>query len=626
MASVLVEKRDIEFVLYEQFDILQLTNKEKFSLFSKDEFDMIIEQALKFSDNVLAPINQDGDRIGAKWDNGKVTLPESFHRPLKDYGEAGWVSAADDVEAGGQGLPMSVDTACNEMFHAANTALNLYPGLAHGAGKLIELYGTEEQKRKYLGKVYSFEWGGTMCLTEPGAGSDLAHVATKAVRIDDTHFRITGQKIFITGGDYDSKPNIIHPVLARIEGDPPGIKGISIFIVPKYRVNDDLSLGEFNDVACAGIEHKMGIKGSATCQLSFGDSGNCVGELLGHPCQGIEIMFHMMNEERLNVGVQSLGLASTAYLNALKYAQERLQGADIRLKGKSTTLLQLIKHPDIRRNLLWMKSYVEGLRALNYYAAFCLDQRNAETDEQKKTTANGFLEFFTPVCKAYSSDRAYEICAQAIQVFGGYGFCGDYPVEQFARDCKITSLYEGTNGIQAIDLVGRKLPMGKGEFFKYIVSQMDKTIDEAAANLSIQKYVEIVRKAKSNMVDAAQHIMGLMQHMSIPEAFLSATPFLEVMGDTILGWMHLWQLGIAEKKLAAIFEKANALTEDERRAVILENREAAFYSGKIHSARFFISKVLPVQEGKVASIKDDDFAALQIEESAFGEVAALAKV
>ncbi len=626
MASVLVEKRDIEFVLYEQFDILQLTNKEKFSLFSKDEFDMIIEQALKFSDNVLAPINQDGDRIGAKWDNGKVTLPESFHRPLKDYGEAGWVSAADDVEAGGQGLPMSVFTACNEMFHAANTALNLYPGLAHGAGKLIELYGTEEQKRKYLGKVYSFEWGGTMCLTEPGAGSDLAHVATKAVRIDDTHFRITGQKIFITGGDYDSKPNIIHPVLARIEGDPPGIKGISIFIVPKYRVNDDLSLGEFNDVACAGIEHKMGIKGSATCQLSFGDSGNCVGELLGHPCQGIEIMFHMMNEERLNVGVQSLGLASTAYLNALKYAQERLQGADIRLKGKSTTLLQLIKHPDIRRNLLWMKSYVEGLRALNYYAAFCLDQRNAETDEQKKTTANGFLEFFTPVCKAYSSDRAYEICAQAIQVFGGYGFCGDYPVEQFARDCKITSLYEGTNGIQAIDLVGRKLPMGKGEFFKYIVSQMDKTIDEAAANLSIQKYVEIVRKAKSNMVDAAQHIMGLMQHMSIPEAFLSATPFLEVMGDTILGWMHLWQLGIAEKKLAAIFEKANALTEDERRAVILENREAAFYSGKIHSARFFISKVLPVQEGKVASIKDDDFAALQIEESAFGEVAALAKV
>ncbi len=621
MASLLVEKRDIDFILYEQFDILELTKKDKFSYFSKDEFDMTIEQALKFAENELAPINQDGDRIGAKWDNGKVTVPPSFHGPLKAYGEAGWVSAADDTEVEGQGLPMSVFTACNEMFHAANTAINLYPGLAHGAGKLIELYGTDEQKKKYLGKVYSFEWGGSMCLTEPGAGSDLAHVATKAAKIDDKHYKISGQKIFITGGDYDAKPNIIHPVLARREGDPEGIKGISIFIVPKYRVKDDGSIGEYNDVACAGIEHKMGIKGSATCQLSFGDNGDCVGELLGQPCQGIEIMFHMMNEERLNVGVQALGIASTAYLNALKYAQERQQGTDIRLKGKSTKLLNLIKHPDIRRGLLWMKSYVEGLRALNYYAAFCMDLRNAETDEAVAKTANGFLEFLTPVCKAYSSDMAYDVCEQAIQIFGGYGFCGDYPVEQFARDCKITSLYEGTNGIQAIDLVGRKLPMAKGEFFKYIVGQMEKTINEVGGDMALQKYADLTKKAKDNMVDCAQHLMGLMQQMQIPEAFLSATPFLEVVGDTILGWMHLWQLSIAHKKLGEIFEKANAMTEEEKKAVINDNREAAFYSGKVHSARFFISKILPLQEGKVKSIKDDDFAALQIEEVAFSEVA-----
>ena len=621
MASSLVEKRDIDFILYEQFDILELTKKEKFSYFSKDEFDMTIEQALKFAENDLAAVNQDGDRIGAKWDNGKVTVPASFHGPLKTYGEAGWVSAADDPDVGGQGLPMSVFTACNEMFHAANTAINLYPGLAHGAGKLIELYGTEEQKNKYLGKVYSFEWGGSMCLTEPGAGSDLAHVSTKAVRIDDKHYKISGQKIFITGGDYDAKPNIVHPVLARREGDPEGIKGISIFIVPKHRVNDDGSIGAYNDVACAGIEHKMGIKGSATCQLSFGDNGDCVGELLGQPCQGIEIMFHMMNEERLNVGVQALGIASTAYLNALKYAQERLQGTDIRLKGKSTKLLNIIKHPDIRRGLLWMKAYVEGLRALNYYAAFCMDLRNAETDENVAKTANGFLEFLTPVCKAYSSDMAYDVCEQAIQIFGGYGFCGDYPVEQFARDCKITSLYEGTNGIQAIDLLGRKLPMGKGEFFKYIVGQMEKTINEVGSDMALKKYVDLTKKAKDNMVDCAQHLMGLMQQMQIPEAFLSATPFLEVVGDTILGWMHLWQLSIAHKKLSEIFEKANAATEDEKKAVINDNREAAFYSGKVHSARFFITKILPLQEGKVNSIKDDDFAALQIEEVAFSELA-----
>ncbi|HSV97405.1 MAG TPA: acyl-CoA dehydrogenase [Spirochaetota bacterium] len=621
MASLLVEKRDIDFILYEQFDILKLTKKDKFSYFSKDEFDMTIEQALKFAENELAPINQDGDRIGAKWDNGKVTVPPSFHGPLKTYGEAGWVSAADDTEVDGQGLPMSVFTACNEMFHAANTAINLYPGLAHGAGKLIELYGTDEQKRKYLGKVYSFEWGGSMCLTESGAGSDLAHIATKAARIDDTHYKISGQKIFITGGDYDAKPNIVHPVLARREGDPEGIKGISIFIVPKYRVNDDGSIGGYNDVACAGIEHKMGIKGSATCTLSFGDNGDCIGELLGQPCQGIEVMFHMMNEERLNVGVQALGIASTAYLNALKYSQERLQGADIRLKGKSTKLLNLIKHPDIRRGLLWMKSYVEGLRALNYYAAFCMDLRNAETDEAVAKTANGFLEFLTPVCKAYSSDMGYDVCEQAIQIFGGYGFCGDYPVEQFARDCKITSLYEGTNGIQAIDLVGRKLSMAKGEFFKYIVGQMEKTINEVGADMALQKYANLTKKAKDGMVDCAQHLMGLMQQMQIPEAFVSATPFLEVVGDTILGWMHLWQLSIAHKKLGEIFEKANAVTEDEKKALINDNREAAFYSGKVHSARFFISKILPLQEAKVKSIKDDDFAALQIEEVAFSEVA-----
>ncbi len=620
MASLLVEKRDIDFVLYEQFDVLQLTAKDKFSYFSRDEFDMIIEQGLKFAENDMAPINQEGDKIGARWENSRVYLPESFHKPLKDFGEAGWVSAADDAEVGGQGLPMVVYTACNEMFHAANTALNLYPGLAHGAGKLIELYGTAAQKEKYLGKLYSFEWGGTMGLTEPGAGSDLAHVATKAVKIDDTHYKISGQKIFITGGEYDSKPNIIHPVLARIEGDPAGIKGISIFIVPKIRVKDDGTLAEPNDVVCAGIEHKMGIKGSATCQLSFGDGGNCIGELLGNPCQGIEIMFHMMNEERLNVGVQSLGLASTAFQNALKYAQERLQGTDIRMKGKSTQLIPIIRHPDIRRTLLLMKSYVEGLRALNYYAAYCMDLRNAETDPEKAKYANAFLELLTPVCKAYSSDRAYEICAHAIQIFGGYGFCGDYPVEQFARDCKITSLYEGTNGIQAMDLVGRKIVMAKGEFFRYLVGEIDKTIKEVSADGALKKYVGIVQSAKENLLKAAQHLMGLMQKMEIPGAFLGATPFLEVMGDTLLGWMHLWQLSIANKKLTGIFDKAGAKSDEERRALVNENKEAAFYSGKVHSARFFIAKILPLQEAKVKSIMDDDYAALEIEDVSFGEL------
>jgi alkylation response protein AidB-like acyl-CoA dehydrogenase len=619
MASLLVDKRDVDFVLFEQFNVLDLTKKQMFENFSKADFDMVLDQALKFAENELAPVNSDGDRIGAQWNNGKVTVPPPFHKPLKLYAEQGWVSASDDPEVGGQGLPIVVFTAANEMFHAANTALNLYPSLPHGAGKLIELYGTEAQKKKYLEKLYTYEWAGTMCLTEPGAGSDLAHVATKATRIDDTHYKITGQKIFITGGDHDFTDNIIHPVLARIEGDPAGVKGISIFIVPKYRVDDDGNMGEFNDVVCPGIEHKMGLRGSATCQLSFGDGGNCIGELLGQPRQGIIIMFHMMNEERLNVGVQALGLSSTAYLHSLQYARERLQGTDIAQKGRSTVLLPIINHPDIKRSLLWMKSYVEGLRALNYYAALCIDRRNAEQDDTLKTAAGALVDFLTPVSKAYSSDMSWDICEQAIQVFGGYGYCGDYPVEQFARDSKITSLYEGTNGIQAIDLLQRKVPMLKGVVFKYLIGEIDGAINAATAVPELVPLAERVKEAKKSCIAAANHLTNIIKDGKIQQAFISATPFLDVVGDTILGWMHLWQLTIAHKKFLALCGEKNARTPEERKKLIGENADAAFYSGKIHSARFFINKILPIMEGKVKSIMIEDYSPVEIEDRAFGE-------
>jgi Acyl-CoA dehydrogenases len=619
MAGLLVDKRDIEFVLFEQFNILDLTKKPMFENFSRTEFDMVLDQALEFAENELAPTNRDGDRVGATWDNGKVTVPPSFHRPLKLYAEQGWVSASDDPEFGGQGLPIVVFTAVNEMFHAANTALNLYPSLVHGAGKLIELFGTEKQKQRYLEKLYTYEWAGTMCLTEPGAGSDLAHVSTKAVKDDDTHYRITGQKIFITGGDHDVTDNIIHPVLARIEDDPAGVKGISIFIVPKYRLNEDGTMGGFNDVVCAGIEHKMGIKGSATCQLSFGDNGDCIGELLGEPRQGIMIMFHMMNEERLNVGVQALGLSSTSYLHALRYVRERLQGTEISQKGRSTVLLPIINHPDIRRSLLWMKSYIEGVRALNYYAALCIDRRNAETDADLKIAAAALVEFLTPVCKAYSSDMSWEICEQAIQVFGGYGYCGEYPVEQFARDSKITSLYEGTNGIQAIDLLQRKIGMSKGGVFKYLTGEIDKTIDAALAVYDLAPFAEKVNRAKRNCMDAADHLMDLINNGTIQQAFVNATPFLDVVGDTILGWMHLWQLTIVYKKFQTLCGENNAHAPVELKKLINENAAAAYYSGKIHSARFFINTILPIQEGKVKSILIDDFSPVEIEERSFGE-------
>lgn len=617
MGNLLVDKRDVDFVLYEQFDILQLTKKEKFENYSKDEFDMVIEQGLKFAENVLAPVNEDGDRIGAKWNNGKVTLPESFHKPLKMFGEGGWVAACEEPEVGGQGLPMVVFTACNEMFHAANTSLNLYPSLAHGTLTMIRVHGTDEQKKKYLQKLMTYEWAGTMNLTEPGAGSDLARVSTKAVKIDEKRYKISGQKIFITGGEHDGHPNIIHPVLARIEGDPEGIKGISIFLVPKYHVNEDGSIGEPNDVTCAGIEHKMGLKGSATCQMSYGDNGNCIGEILGKPRQGITVMFLIMNEERLNVGVQGLGLASAAYLNAVEYAKERKQGVDVRLKGKSSDLVSIINHPDIRRNLLEMKAYVEGLRTLNYYTALCIDLRNAETDEKKKNEYDGMVEFLTPLCKAYSSIKGFDVCNRAVNTYGGYGYCQDYPAEQYLRDHKITALYEGTNAIHSIDLFSRKMRLNNGEIFRIFLDNMQKTVDRARKNSSLDKYCDSFNNARKCLVDAADYLSGLMREGQVQEAFHETLAYLDIVGDTILGWMHLWQLDIAVGKLDALYKAKKALNEDARKALINENREAAFYSGKINSARYFLSKILPLVEAKVKIIKDNDYPALEIEETAF---------
>ncbi len=619
MANLLVDKRDVDFVLYEQLEVQNLTQKEKFNHLSREEFEMVLEQALKFAENSIAPTNKEGDEIGAKWENGKVTIPESFHEPLRAFGEAGWISAADDVEVGGQGLPLTVFTAFNEMFHAANASLNLYTGLAHGAGKIIELFGTEEQKKNYMEKLYSFEWTGTMCLTESGAGSDLAHVSTKAVKIDDKHYKIQGQKIFISGGDYDTHPNIIHPVLARMEGAPAGIKGISIFLVPKYKLDENGNPGESNDVICSGIEHKMGLKGSSTCQLSFGDNDNCIGELLGEPGKGLMIMFNMMNEERLNVGVQASGILSAAYLNALNYSRERLQGTDASQKGASIELVKIIKHPDIRRDLIMMKAYVEGIRALNYYTAQYIDLRNSETDDDKKRLYGGLVELLTPVSKAYSSDRGYEMCTKAIQVYGGYGYCSDYPVEQFARDIKIISLYEGTNGIQAIDLLARKFPMAKGEIFKYLTGEIDKTIQEASKDSELKKYTDIVSYSKDCLSEAVKYLTALLRDKKVYESFLSATPLLEVTGDVILGWMHLWQLTIANKKMKEISASVNINSKEDMDKYLLSNKDAAFYSGKVHSAKFFITKVLPLVDGKVKTIRSEEFDALEIADISFGE-------
>jgi alkylation response protein AidB-like acyl-CoA dehydrogenase len=438
MSNLLVNTRDQQFVLFEQLYIDHLLKSDAFNGFSKNDLLMVLNEAEKMAVNVVAPTLAEGDKAGCTFKDGFVSAPECFREPFRKYTEAGWLCPAASPEVGGQGLPFSIAFAIFEMVGAANYAFYMYPSLTLGAAYLIEVFGTEEQKNKYMYKLFSGEWGGTMCLTEPSAGSDVGALKTTARRLPDGKYLITGTKCFISAGDHDLTPNIVHPVLARIEGDPAGTKGISIFIVPKYRVNEDGSLGEGNDVVTGGIEHKMGIKGSATATLNFGENGQCIGELLGKEREGMMIMFQMMNESRLSVGLQGLEAASSVFERAVAYARERVQGNDI-LAGKdpNARAVTIIHHPDIRRKLMWMKSHVEGLRALCYYVACCMDRAKISLTTEEKEKWNGYVDLLIPVVKAYTTDKAFLICSMGMDVYGGYGFCSEYRLNSTARreDC-----------------------------------------------------------------------------------------------------------------------------------------------------------------------------------------------
>jgi len=418
MGNTLVNMRDQRFILFEQLGIEDLFAAEKYADYSQEVVDMMLNEAEKMAVDVILPTYDVGDREGAVFADGKVTVPAIFHSALKKFNEAGWNCAPADPEVGGQNLPLCVWSACTELFDSANFAFMMYPGLTTGAAVLVAKYGTEEQKNTYMYKMFSGEWGGTMCLTEPGAGSDVGATRTTAKRLPDGSFSIEGTKSFISCGDNDIYPNIIHPVLARIEGDPPGTGGISIFIIPKFKVNEDGSVGESNDVITGGIEHKMGIKASSTATLNFGENGKCIGYLLGEERTGMKVMFNMMNEARLEVGMQGLGHATASLEHAVQYAKERIQSKHIMTMAiPDAPAIPIIQHPDIRRSLLWMKSHVEGMRSMNYFASFCIDMEETVTDEAERAKWKGFVEILTPVIKAYCSDKACEICSLGMDVY-----------------------------------------------------------------------------------------------------------------------------------------------------------------------------------------------------------------
>ncbi|MBM4326890.1 MAG: acyl-CoA dehydrogenase [Deltaproteobacteria bacterium] len=616
MANLLVDERDVKFVLYEQLRLEELCETPKYAEYSREMFDMVLDAAQKLAENEIWPTNADGDQIGVKLESGQVKVPESFHNAYRLFVEGGWPALAVDPESGGQGFPTVLSVASSEMFIAANQALLMYPGLTVGAARLVEKYGTEEQRRSYMDKMLTGEWGGTMCLTEPQAGTDVGALRTKAVRRPDGAFSIVGNKIFISSGDHDLTENIIHMVLARIEGGPAGTKGISIFIVPKKRIENGALVD--NDVITAAIEKKLGIHGSATCALNFGEKENCVGYLLGGENEGMRIMFDMMNEARLAVGIQALSQASAAYMHALRYAKERVQGPEIiAMRDPTAPKVPIIQHPDVRRMLMWMKSVTEGVRALIYYAAYCEDRVRSAKDEAEVAKYHGFLDILIPICKAWTSDLGFRVTEYAIQIHGGYGYCREYPVEQFLRDSKITSIYEGTNGVQALDLVGRKLAVKQGALFKAIVEETGNLLRNAKKNYRLKDIVEPFDAARSQLIEVTRYfgLKSITEDFMIP--ILYASPYLDLFGDVAVGFMLLWQAVIADRRLEEIYGDSKADTPEKKAEVLMTNRSAAFYRGKVASAEFFANTFLSLAKGKARAIMSGERSAIDLPEESF---------
>jgi 3-(methylthio)propanoyl-CoA dehydrogenase len=598
------DDRDSKFVLFEYLDLERLLKYEAYKDFGLEDFKMILDEGLKVAKEVIGPTLQDGDQQGLVYDNGQVKVPASFHDCWKVLSENGWMSLAVSREFGGQGLPLPIHGQVAEYFISANSSMNIYSGLAIGASHLIETYGSKADKNLFCEKMVTGIWGGTMCLTEPEAGSDVGYIRTKATpdpSIGDTRiYKLEGTKRFISGGEHDLTENIIHLVLARIEGAPTGTKGISLFIVPKIWVNPDGSLGESNDVFCTNIEHKMGLHGSATCGLSFGENGRCRGILLGEPQSGLAMMFQMMNEARIGTGLLALGVAAGAYDAARTYAKERVQGP--LFTARSAPHVRIIEHEDIRRMLMTLKAGTEAMRAFIMKLYYLTDVSHHDPDEQVRRETGQVVDLLTPLVKAYCSDFAFVLCREAIQILGGVGYCREFPVEQYARDVKSASIYEGTTYIQALDLIGRKLMMAGGAVFQ---SWLRKLTDFSRTNQNDPDFApdfDLLLKAGEILGEYAQRFMQYFQDGRLQLIPLSATRFLECMSEAVLAQLMLEQGLVARDKLKTVDPGSPGGT---------------FYRGKIETVRFFCRNILINVFSRQAALKLEDSSAVDMPEEAF---------
>ncbi|UJB19960.1 MULTISPECIES: acyl-CoA dehydrogenase [Lysobacter] len=577
-SSPLIDRRHLDFMLYELLEVERLARYPRFAEHGRETFDAAIELAHQLAVSKFLPHNRKSDLNEPRMVDGRVELIPEIGESLRAFNEAGFMAVLADFEDGGMQLPFVIGAVCDCMFSAANPSTVAYPALARGVANLLEAYASDDQKRLYMKPIVDGRYYGTMCLSEPQAGSSLADIKTQAEPQADGSYRISGAKMWISAGDHELGENIVHLVLAKIPGGPPGVRGISLFIVPRWRVGDDGARGPRNDVSLAGLNHKMGQRGSVNTFLKFGESGDCHGYLVGQPHQGLTYMFHMMNEERIGVGLGAVQQGSAAYLYSLQYARERRQGRHPDQKDPASPPLPLIEHADVRRMLLLQKCWVEGAQALGFYTALLVDQA-LDPDDTVRGESALLLDLLTPIIKAWGSDYSLKANELAIQILGGYGYTREYPVEQCYRDNRINPIHEGTNGIQALDLLGRKAMMQNGAALKLLLREIGASCAQAAALPELQALAAQLGAA-AKLAGAATAAVG--QRMAAGEVRLglaNAGHYMTLLGHVVIGWLWLRQATIAQNALATASEA-----------------DTAFYQGKLQACRFFFAHELPQVE------------------------------
>ena len=600
MSETLLSSRNLAFELYEVLDAEALTQRERFAEHSRETFDAAITTARTIAEKFFAPHNRKNDENEPRYENGEAVLIPEVKPAVDAFLEAGFLNAARDFEAGGMQLPTLLSQACFAHFQSANAASTSYPFLTMGAANLIENFGSEEQKQRFLQPMIEGRFFGTMALTEPHAGSSLSDIRTRAEPAEDGSYRLRGNKIFISGGDHPLSENIVHLVLAKLPDAPPGVKGISLFIVPKFMVNDDGSLGARNDVLLAGLFHKMGWRGTTSTALNFGDNGSCVGYLIGKPHQGLACMFHMMNEARIGVGMGAVMLGYAGYLYSLEYARERPQGRLPDSKNPESAPVSIIQHADVKRMLLTQKAYVEGSFDLGLYAARLFDDtQTGETEEQRKL-AHELLDLLTPIVKSWPSEFCLKANELAIQILGGHGYTREYPVEQYYRDNRLNPIHEGTHGIQSLDLLGRKLAQNGGAGLKQLIRLIADTCERAQAHKSLDTLRQPLEQLLARLQGVTLELLTDLAQGKVTATLANSALYLKAFGHTVIAWRWLEQAIRAEEGVT----KGNPADVD-------------FYKGKLQAARYFLTWEVPACHHELAILQARDDVCLTMQDGWF---------